>query len=367
MSRETDICEWLVRHPGSSRAEIATAFGLPRTTVTSVVGRLLGQGLVDEAPDPRHAGGRGRPPTVLSRRGADLLVGVVIATPTRARAAVVDYRGQIHSRAHALIDASSERAVVTSLRSCLDTAATKGGIALTGLDELVVGLPAAIRPDTRRPALTPVPENSAGWNGLAPWLSTSVIDHLAAELPREPHVENDANLAALAECEFGAGRQFRNTMYLKLTAAGIGCGLIIDNHLQRGSTGFAGELAHMHIHPDGPICHCGGRGCLATILGQDVFRALEPGADGPDRLRAIDAIAATLGRALSPLCTLLNPDAVILDAGLGQIGPRIRDGIGHSLRAATSPAAVATLHIVTGELDDAEVLGAPALARNASR
>lgn len=244
---------------------------------------------------------------MLSCCGPELLVGVLIATPTEVRAAVLDYRGQIRTRHHEMIDTSSERTVHRSLRACLDVAVSQMNVALTALDELIVGLPGAIRPDSQRPALTPAPDNTAGWNGLAPWLSTALVDQLVADLPRQPLIENDANLAAMAEHEFGAGRPYHDTIYLKLTAAGIGCGLVINNRLQRGATGFAGELAHTHVHSDGPLCHCGGRGCLATILGQDMFRALEPGNDRPDRARAIDAIAATLGRSLSPLCTLLNP------------------------------------------------------------
>lgn len=365
--REDEICKWLSRHPGSSRAEVAAAFELPRTTVTSLVGRLLRRGLVEEAPDQRRSGGRGRPPTVLYRSGPELLVGVLVATPVHVRAAVLDYRGRIRTRHQEMIDTSSERTVRRSLRACLDAAVGTVHVALTSLDELVVGLPGAIRPDSRRPALVPVPDNTAGWNGLAPWLSTALVDHLVVDLPRQPLIENDANLAAIAEHEFGAGRPYQDTIYLKLTAAGIGCGLVVDNRLQRGATGFAGELAHTHVHPDGPLCHCGGRGCLATVLGRDMFRALEPDNDRPDRARAIAAIAATLGRSLSPLCTLLNPDAIILDAGLGEHGPQVRDGITDSLRATTSPVAVESLDIVIGQLGDAEILGGPAVARSAGR
>lgn len=365
--REDEICEWLSRHPGSSRAEVAAAFELPRTTVTSLVVRLLRRGLIEEAPDQRHSGGRGRPPTVLYRSAPALLVGVMVATPTEVRAAVLDYRGQIRTRHHELIDTSSDRTVRHSLRACLDAAVDEADLALTSLDELVVGLPGAIRPDTQRPALTPAPDNTAGWNGLAPWLSAALVEQLVSDLPRELLIENDANLAAIAEHEFGASRPYQDTIYLKLTAAGIGCGLVINNRLQRGATGFAGELAHTHVHPDGPLCHCGGRGCLATILGQDMFRALEPGNDRPDRARAVDAIAATLGRSLSPLCTLLNPDAIILDTSLGEHTAQVRDGIADSLRATTSPVAIENLHIVPGQLDDAEILGGPALARSAGR
>ena len=77
-------------------------------------------------------------------------------------------------------------------------------------------------------------------------------------------VDNDANLGALAEAAFGAGRDAGDLIYLKVSS-GIGAGLILNGRLYRGSAGLAGELGHVLVDPDGIVCRCGNRGCLETI------------------------------------------------------------------------------------------------------
>ena len=77
-------------------------------------------------------------------------------------------------------------------------------------------------------------------------------------------VDNDANLGALAEAAFGAGRGARDLVYLKV-ASGIGAGLILNGRLYRGSGGLAGELGHVLVDPEGIVCRCGNRGCLETV------------------------------------------------------------------------------------------------------
>ena len=77
-------------------------------------------------------------------------------------------------------------------------------------------------------------------------------------------VDNDANLGALAEAAFGAGRDPGDLVYLKVSS-GIGAGLILNGRLYRGSSGLAGELGHVLVDPDGIVCRCGNRGCLETV------------------------------------------------------------------------------------------------------
>ena len=73
-------------------------------------------------------------------------------------------------------------------------------------------------------------------------------------------VENDANLAALAEHRLGAARGHRHVVMVTL-GTGIGGGIVADGRVQVGGTGFAGEIGHMVVDPAGPACPCGRRGC----------------------------------------------------------------------------------------------------------
>ena len=86
-------------------------------------------------------------------------------------------------------------------------------------------------------------------------------------------LDNDANMFALGEQRFGAGRACRNFIMLTL-GSGIGCGLVLEGKLFRGDRGFAGEVGHMVIEPDGPPCHCGSRGCWELYAASHAFRHL---------------------------------------------------------------------------------------------
>src|SRR5260370_21698068 len=86
--------------------------------------------------------------------------------------------------------------------------------------------------------------------------------HDRLDMPVE--IENDANLGALAELTWGAGRECSNFVYIKV-ATGIGAGLVIDGKLLRGATGTAGEIGHTTLDQSGALGYCGNRGCLVPV------------------------------------------------------------------------------------------------------
>ena len=190
-------------------------------------------------------------------------------------------------------------------------------------------------------------------------------------------VGNDANLGALAEATFGAGRGKRNLFYVMLSE-GIGGGVIVDGRIYLGRTGAAGELGHIVVDPDGQVCRCGNRGCLATVAGGAALTAA---------LRQIHGPQMTVDELIS-LSHDGDPGAgrLIADAGqaVGRVArrdvrparPRDRDHRGElapagqpllgsieaSLERWISPAS-GHYPVVLGELGaKAEVLGAIALA-----
>ncbi|MDR1323280.1 MAG: ROK family protein, partial [Candidatus Margulisbacteria bacterium] len=91
---------------------------------------------------------------------------------------------------------------------------------------------------------------------------------LLAELnkiyPAEYVIENDANAAALAELKYGAGRNYKNFIYVTIST-GVGGGIIIDGRLYAGANGTAGEFGHAILWPDGPLCGCGNKGCWEAL------------------------------------------------------------------------------------------------------
>jgi glucokinase len=103
---------------------------------------------------------------------------------------------------------------------------------------------------------------------MAGWQDVPLIDWLEEDLGIPVHLENDANAAALAEWQFGAGRGYDDVLYLTMST-GIGGGLILGGRLHRGAAHAAGEVGHLRVswEPDAEICSCGKRGCLEAYAG----------------------------------------------------------------------------------------------------
>jgi predicted NBD/HSP70 family sugar kinase len=190
-------------------------------------------------------------------------------------------------------------------------------------------------------------------------------------------VDNDANLGALSELHWGAGRGSLNLAYLKV-ATGIGAGLVIGGRLFRGSGGTAGEIGHTMIDESGPICRCGSRGCLETLAagpaivellrpslgaGLTAEAVLERAANGdPGCRRAIGDAGRYIGCALADLCNLVNPERIVVGGSIGVSGDMLLDPMRDALRHRAIPSAREDVEIVPSALGHrAELLGAVAL------
>ena len=172
-------------------------------------------------------------------------------------------------------------------------------------------------------------------------------------------VENDANLGALAEIVWGAGRGCSDVVYVKV-ATGVGAGLVLSGRLYHGAAGTAGEIGHMTIDEAGPVCRCGNRGCLEAFAGAEAV--LEPlrrrhGAALTLREVVAQAHAGDLGcrardRRRGPrarlgvagVCNLLAPERVVVGGELAagrraaaRAGARVRPPRRRSPRRARSP------------------------------
>jgi len=153
--------------------------------------------------------------------------------------------------------------------------------------------------------------------------------------------------------------------------------------LHRGATGFAGELGHVQVSDDGPLCACGGRGCLHGILGDALVRAVQPAYDRPLTFRDVLDLAAggdsgprrvledlgrTIGRPLADFATLFNPGAIIVDGGFAPAAEYLVAGIREAVDRYAAPVAARAVSVLAGVLgDDVELLGAVALARSPER
>jgi predicted NBD/HSP70 family sugar kinase len=195
------------------------------------------------------------------------------------------------------------------------------------------------------------------------WRGVNVAALLAPRLPsplrdRPLTVDNEANLGALAELWHGtAGRDFVHVS----AAAGIGGALVVDGQLLRGRRGFAGELGHMPVYPDGPACPCGSHGCLeryasegavlracgldvrsgpgsgsgsALGLGDAVDQlAAEARAGRPEVVAALAAAGRALGIALAGAVNLADPDKVVLGGAYAELAAWLTPAMQEELSA----------------------------------
>ena len=104
-------------------------------------------------------------------------------------------------------------------------------------------------------------------------MDVDAATELESGLGTPVYVDNDANLGALAEVTLGAGRNARFAAFVSI-CSGIGAGMLVDGRPYRGHSGTAGEIGHVVVDPQGPLCRCGNRGCLETLASTQALLAL---------------------------------------------------------------------------------------------
>lgn len=196
---------------------------------------------------------------------------------------------------------------------------------------------------------------------------------------------NDANMAAFGEFKHGAGRGVRSLVLLTI-GTGIGSGLILDGKLWQGEGGFAGEIGHIPVNPEGSACACGGRGCLETEasaprLVRD-FRALTGRTDVTESkqvyllaksgdaaaLESFRRLAYWLGIGLGTVINLLDPEMILLGGGVVSAGRILLDPVVEEARRRSNPLSFAGCRIEKAALgNDAGLVGAAAWTRLAGR
>ncbi|MBD3336963.1 MAG: ROK family protein [Candidatus Eisenbacteria bacterium] len=346
-----------------SRAEIVQHEKLSRSTVSEVVGELLPTGLIAEVGIGKSSGGR-RPIILEFCDAAAVILGVEMGA-THVTVVLTDLRGRVLAwRTHqhpVRSDPKGTRKLISDLcDGCLGEAA--GERPLIGIGLAVPSPVDPGRPDGLSEVVLPA------------WRGRLGLADLAGRLGGILMVDNDANLGALAEHWWGAGRGIDDLAYIKV-ATGLGCGYVINGEIYRGSTGVAGEIGHLAIAPQGKECICGLRGCLATLVGSQALvertaelLAANPGSVLAGRTLTIrdiedaalngDALACQvvteasehLGVAVAGLLNLMNPAMVILGGDLARLGELVLAPIRETVRRRTLVSQVTAAELTTSRL-----------------
>ncbi|MBV9944484.1 MAG: ROK family transcriptional regulator [Solirubrobacterales bacterium] len=373
------IIEALYRRPLLSRADLAQHARLSRATVSTLVEELVRVGLVEEHPGAAASGasaegGVGRPPVLLSLVSRSAFAVGLDFGHQHIRVALCDLAGEPIVDEYSPADV--DHAPVESLdlaRELVREALRSCGVAAYQLLGVGMGLAVPINKatgDLEADGILP------GWHGIRP------AAEMEARLGIPVALDNDANVGALGEKAFGAARGVDDLVYIRLSA-GIGAGLILHGRPYPGVAGVAGEIGHVLSDPSGPICRCGNRGCLEAVaspvavagllersLGQPltVQRLLELVADGHrGARRAVAEAGDAVGRAVSMLVNVLNPELVVVGGDLAQAGDILLEPIRAAIERHSVAPAAGAVRVTEGRLGArAEVLGAAALVLAAS-
>lgn len=355
-----------------SRADVVRSTGLSRTTVSSLVADLIRGGQVVETADRGrpHKGGSGRPPVLVALSAPAGAVAGVDFGHEHVRVAVADRAGVVRAEdeAHLDVDADGGQAL-DRVDEIVRELVERGGFRPDELTAVGMCVPAPI--DRRSAGIrTPI---MPGWRGMHPG------EELRRRLGVPVFADNDANLGALAELSQGAARGAHDVIYIKI-ASGLGAGIVLGGRLHRGATGAAGEIGHVQVGEDGPVCRCGHRGCLETLASgprlMDLLRpaygetlswadvqALEAGGDRGVR-RVLSDAGRQVGRAVADLANSLNPELIVMGGPVGRV-PSLVDGVRWAVGRYAQPETSAALQVVAGRLEDrSQVVGAVALAIN---
>jgi predicted NBD/HSP70 family sugar kinase len=337
------VLRLLATHGARSRAGIADVTGLTRATVSSLVSDLIDRGLAKEG-GPKRDQRMGRPATLVQVDGSrvvtlgmELDVGFVSVLANDLAANTLYQRRRPVSAASTTFNDLSP-ILVREVRRAV-TAVEQLGARVAGL---TVAIPGICDVDTGVVRRAP----NLGWHD-AP-LGERLATELGSAIPIS--IDNEANLAALAEYRVGASAGAAHLVYV-LAVNGVGGGVVVDGELYRGASGAAGEVGHMTVQPKGVQCACGSSGCWETTIGlrallHDAVPDLAAGlmrdsrlspeakvapvlvrarANNPIALKGLKKFGRWLGVGLANVVDTFNPEVIVLGGFLPSVAPWTMD------------------------------------------
>ncbi len=305
---------------------------------------------------------------------------------TKILTAVTDRQGGIICRDRRKTPADEgKKAVLEAMVQSVHAVLEKARLSIKEVAAVGIGVPGPSNPKTGILHTTP---NLPGWRDVP------LRDIIADRLDKRSFLINDANAAALAEYQFGAGRGAGSFIYVTVST-GIGGGVVLDGEIYTGASGLAAEIGHMTIDDKGPMCNCGNIGCWevlasGTALAAEAKRRLEQNEHSTiidyaggridnvtaehvqKAAEAGDATAAELlkttsrylGTGFANLINLFNPDVIAIGGGMSKMGAMLLEPAYAVAKKRAFANAYAAVRFATAELGaDSGVLGAATYAR----
>ena len=363
----------LVRREGRiSRADIAKQTKLSRSTVSSIISDLIDEQLVTETGIGTSKGGR-RPIILEFNYQASYIIGLDVEQ-TALNAVITDLDARIcHRRTVAFEIGKGPQTGLPIMKKLITTMLNESPVGRGNISAIGIGIPAPLDYRTGRTIAPPV---MPGWDNVP------LKEEMFNEFNIPVSVDNDANLAAMAEFRWGAGKGAQNMVYVYMSSSGIGAGFIIDSHVYRGAIGSAGEIGHitLNIRADDPTAGPLNAGSLEALASESslMCRACDQGliaaddsieallaqaATKPQLQRLVEQQAHYLGVAIAGVINLFNPDRVVVGGCIPEASQYFMDVIQRTVVQRGLSIAVQRASIVPGSLGQHVVaLGAAALA-----
>lgn len=330
---------------GISRAEVARQVELTRSAISAIVDDLLVTRLVREAEDGPATGGR-RPILLEINPQRGYVVGIDCGA-THLAMVITDFSARVLHEIEVPCDIQQgPEACLPVWDETLKKMLAQASLNLEQIAAIGVGVPG---PVVAEEGLVSAPPIMPGWDNFP------IRDRLVKLWNTPISLDNDADLGALGEWAYGAGRGERHVAYIKV-GSGVGAGLLLDGRIYRGATGSAGEIGHITIRDNGPLCSCGSYGCLEAMAGGEAIArkarqavqagkrtqlaAIQPtesitAKDVADATRRGDLVAqqivteagSYLGIAIASMVNLINPSLVVVGGGVAQMGDLLLEPI----------------------------------------
>ncbi len=364
-ANRTRLVEAVRKHGGLTQVELAGATGLSPATVHNIVKELGESGILTTSQAKRS--GR-RASFVTLARGLGLVAGVHVSA-RHLRVAISDAGYKIVTEHHMPL-APDHRADNELGRTAELIADMLSNVDADPSELRAVGI-AVSAPINRRTGSVSREGIMPGWDGVP------IAERLERAINTPVFVDNDANLGLLGEFRMGAARGYPNSVFVS-ASHGVGAGIMIDGRVQRGHHGGAGELGHITLDEDGPLCRCGNHGCLQVYAGGSAMVAALRTDERPLKLgdvvaralngegvytRAIADAGRKIGAAVADLCNLIDPERIVVGGELARAGEILLAPMRHRLERTLLVDADGSPDVVLGELAErAQVIGAIAFA-----
>jgi predicted NBD/HSP70 family sugar kinase len=361
-----NLLDLIRRRSPITRAELASITGLARSTISQRIDVLIAEGLVGEFGEAISTGGR--PPTML---GFNVDSGVVLVADlgaTHSRLAICDLDASPLAETYRdMAVADGPESVLNWVLEGFDSLIDEAGRLSGDVRGIGIGVPGPVDFSAGRAVHPPI---MPGWHDFP-------IRDLFVERYGVPVlVDNDVNIMTLGE--YWVMHPRVNDFVFVKVGTGIGSGLILDGHLQRGARGAAGDIGHVQVGPSDVVCRCGNLGCLEASAGggalerslrerghdaevtRDVVALVRAG--NQDAIQAVREAGRLIGCVLATMVNLLNPAVVSIGGDLAEAGQQLLAGIRETVYQRSTALSTSELSITTATLGDrAGVIGAAAL------